>query len=91
MLLSDSRCKPALHNPAQAGASSLSFTSPPVLQIPIVLAPIWLLYGYATPVLDEYVAGLSSSDSAAVDKARCALVSLLPPLYLVHAASTKAI
>lgn len=25
------------------------------LQIPIVLAPIWLLYGYVTPILDEYV------------------------------------
>ena len=33
------------------------------LQIPIALAPIWLLYGYVAPVLDEYVGDAATRDA----------------------------
>jgi hypothetical protein len=32
-------------------------------QIPIALAPIWLLYGYVAPVLDEYVGDAATRDA----------------------------
>lgn len=42
------------------------------LQIPIVLAPIWLLYGYAAPIVDEYLAGSSEVGREEVNRARYA-------------------
>ena len=33
------------------------------LQIPIALAPIWLLYGYVAPILDEYVGDAATRDA----------------------------
>lgn len=40
--------------------SDVDTTATTYLQIPIVLAPIWLLYGYAAPIVDEYLAGSGS-------------------------------
>lgn len=43
-------------NSTAAPAISLSNQLPArAPQIPILLAPIWLLYGYVAPILDEYV------------------------------------